>query len=51
MHKRNLSQDPRLTRDSELRIHEHTERGDNDSVKKPKNNSKTDPNFKCCSER
>ncbi|EGS23923.1 uncharacterized protein CTHT_0006320 [Thermochaetoides thermophila DSM 1495] len=34
-----------------LRIHEHTERGDNDSVKKPKNNSKTDPNFKCCSER
>ena len=34
----------------ELRIHEHTERGDNDSIKKGNKNTQTD-GFKCCSER
>lgn len=34
----------------ELRIHEHTERGDNDSIKMAGNNTKMD-GVKCCSER
>ncbi|KAH6628202.1 hypothetical protein F5144DRAFT_492657 [Chaetomium tenue] len=33
-----------------LRIHEHTERGDNDSIKMGNNNTKMD-GVKCCSER
>lgn len=34
----------------ELRIHEHTERGDNDSIKLGNKNVKMD-GVKCCSER
>jgi len=34
----------------ELRIHEHTERGDNDSIKQGNSNVKMD-GVKCCSER
>jgi hypothetical protein len=34
----------------ELRIHEHTERGDNDSIKMANNNTNMG-GVKCCSER
>ncbi|KAL2143108.1 hypothetical protein VTI28DRAFT_322 [Corynascus sepedonium] len=48
--KANLVQGKREGNTYKLRIHEHTERGDNDSIKKGNKNTQTD-GFKCCSER
>ncbi|KAK7566091.1 hypothetical protein BKA81DRAFT_327600 [Phyllosticta paracitricarpa] len=33
----------------QLKIHEHTERGDNESIKQPKGRPNTSAGFKCCS--
>jgi len=48
--KTNLVQGKREGSTYKLRIHEHTERGDNDSIKQG-NNKTTADGFKCCSER
>ncbi|KAK4136880.1 hypothetical protein BT67DRAFT_193488 [Trichocladium antarcticum] len=48
--KANLVQGKREGSTYKLRIHEHTERGDNDSVKLGNQGVKMD-GFKCCSER
>ncbi|KAJ4302515.1 Mitochondrial zinc maintenance protein 1, mitochondrial [Collariella sp. IMI 366227] len=49
--KTNLVQGRKQGNTYKLRIHEHTERGDNDSIKTAGQNTKVDGNFKCCSER
>ncbi|KAL2134584.1 hypothetical protein VTI74DRAFT_11406 [Chaetomium olivicolor] len=49
--KANLVQGRKEGSTYKLRIHEHTERGDNDSIKMGNKNAKTDGSVKCCSER